>query len=228
MKIEAVLFDADGVILDSLDGAYWGQNRAVEILEKTERQGFLPKSAEELREFWRTHQRYREGVEALWPGIDFSRYIELYYRDVFPKEEVSFFPDVIEVLAWLREQALFLGIVTSRDRKSFNLKSKKAGLPLDLFDYIQTSEDYKACKPEPEVFDKVLALLRSQDITPDKVVYVGDSTDDFYATRLKPVPINFVGVLTGIATREDFLEAGVPEKCLVESIGGVIPHSLHS
>ena len=72
----------------------------------------------------------------------------------------------------------------------------------ETFDIIHGIEDTKVYKPDPKALEPMLAGLKKRGIT-----YVGDSLNDFYAAQAAGV--DFVGVIRGVTTENEFKEAGV-------------------
>jgi len=120
------------------------------------------------------------------------------------------FPDAIYALLQLGEYCGFLGMITSRRRES--LDKTLCGMldctecDVGVFHYIQALHDYPHYKPDPKVFDMVLAEIAWRGLT-GAVYYVGDAINDYLATI--GTPVVFIAVLTGSVSRQEFLEAGV-------------------
>jgi HAD superfamily hydrolase (TIGR01549 family) len=116
------------------------------------------------------------------------------------------FPDTIQTLQRVHSMAIMQGVVTSTTRESFSYDAENQGLPLNLFEHVQTQEDTPFHKPDPRVFDPSLEFLETYGITPEEVTYVGDALSDFEAAQA--VGFNFIGVEQGIVTAEEFRAAG--------------------
>lgn len=116
------------------------------------------------------------------------------------------FPDTIQTLQRVHSRGILQGVVTSTTRESFNFDAEFQGLPLNLFEHIQTQEDTPYHKPDPRVFEPSIEWLDTYGIERDEVTYIGDALSDFEAA--KAVGFNFIGVEQGIVTHEQFQEAG--------------------
>jgi len=91
-------------------------------------------------------------------------------------------------------------------------------IDLDMFFIIQGQEDCKHMKPDPRVFIPALTILEEEGIIPEEVVYVGDTVDHDLEPTLQYHPqIPFVGMVSGAADKEDFLEAGILKECIIDS-----------
>lgn len=80
-------------------------------------------------------------------------------------------PGVRETLAELRARGLHLGIVSNIDDDQLDHLLDVAGVRAD-FDAVLSSEQARACKPEPAIFEQALASARC---APHQAVFVGDS-----------------------------------------------------
>jgi len=128
------------------------------------------------------------------------------------------FPGAINALIELRKRYAFLGLLTSRRRESLEetLEGAFKGTEFDIgmLDHIQALHDYIYHKPNPRVFDRVLAKIRRRGIA-GTVYYIGDAMTDFEATI--GIQVVFIAVLTGPVSKEKFLAAGVDEKYIVDT-----------
>ena len=83
------------------------------------------------------------------------------------------YAEVGEVLTALQQRGYRLGIVSNW---SWNLREQVARVGLDgLFELIWASA-YAGCnKPHPDIFFQALALMGPPEVSPNRVLYVGDS-----------------------------------------------------
>lgn len=83
------------------------------------------------------------------------------------------YAEVRDVLAALQQRGYRLGIVSNW---SWNLRDRVAQVGLDgPFELIWASA-YAGCnKPHPDIFCQALALMGPPEVSPDRVLYVGDS-----------------------------------------------------
>lgn len=99
------------------------------------------------------------------------------------------------LLAGLRAQGLRLGVATNDAEAPARAHLDAAGVS-DLFDFIAGSDSGHGGKPAPGM---CLAFATQCDLTPERVVMVGDSTHDLLAGRA--AGMQTVAVLTGLADR---------------------------
>lgn len=96
-------------------------------------------------------------------------------------------------LSGLAARGLKLGLVTNDTEYGARAHLGSAGV-LEQFDFIAGYDSGHGAKPEAGA---LLAFARAMDLTPARVVMVGDSTHDLMAGRA--AGMHTLGVLTGIA-----------------------------
>ncbi|MTB63678.1 HAD-IA family hydrolase [Streptococcus sp. zg-86] len=70
----------------------------------------------------------------------------------------SLFPDVSKVLSYLREQKIELALASNTNRREIERALTEAGI-YSYFSYIFSGIECRACKPDPEVYEKACAAL---------------------------------------------------------------------
>lgn len=120
--------------------------------------------------------------------------------------EKELFAATIPVLHYLDKLGMKLGIITATTRLSFEHDLEVHKIPTHLLSYTQTSEETSFHKPDPRVFEPVLAWLAKEDIQPKEVLYIGDGLHDMKAAI--GAGFNFLGVQTGLVSADVFLETG--------------------
>lgn len=173
--IKAVLFDIDGVLIDSLEANFQFYRR---LLIKT---GYMPPTLQEYLPFMHntmegvvrniTHASDKEIQRMVGMGSEFSE--ELYPSDLLKT------PPYVESTIQKLYEDYHLGIVTSRVREHIYSMP-----PLtNLEKYFQVSVgfgDTMRHKPDPE---PLLFACKNLKIKPEETVYVGDAESDFLATK---------------------------------------------
>lgn len=198
--ITAVLFDVDGVLLDSmLSNAEWFR----EILGHF---GFVGPRDDEMYEYFSL------------PSDDIVRKFAL-NADEKKIEEIleygfSIASSKVDQLMRVPEHALDvvqklsrkykLGLVTSR-RKDF-MNEVYSRYPQDLFPTVVTIEETKKHKPDPE---PLLLAAEELNVPPEQCVYIGDMPSDVeagHAAGMKVIIYSKVTVPGADKQTEDFSE----------------------
>lgn len=119
---------------------------------------------------------------------------------------------VHDTIVALRQDGYKIGIVTSDTNKGVT-QFLEATQTKDLFDLVISTETHAEEKPSPKVLDP---LFEAYDVKPEQVVIVGDTANDMKTAINAQLGLS-IGVLTGIAKREELHEADV----IVESASEV-------
>ncbi len=97
-----------------------------------------------------------------------------------------------------KQNDLKTGILSSKKAYRINETLKKENM-LHLIDIVIGFENIEQHKPLPQGIDKIAKIL---DINKNEILYVGDSLVD--AQTAQNAKVDFIGVLTGTTTKEDF------------------------
>lgn len=98
----------------------------------------------------------------------------------YSSDQVKLFPEVLEVLRYLREKGFKLGLVTNTSCYGWEATNKKFLLD-SYFDYLALSFRLGRVKPEPEIFE---FIERESGFSGGEITMVGDSyKNDFEAPR---------------------------------------------
>ncbi len=194
LKVEAVIFDLDGTLIDSID-IYFA------IVENTLKRLDLPPvsrdrivAAAESENFkWEqvlpqeVINREADIIDKAWAVIN----------EIAPQmfaDNLCLIPGADRVLQMLSARGLKVGLVTSTQRHYLETKMqplKSRGLH-KLIEVIITSDDVAKRKPAA---DPLIMCARLLDIPPTNCVYIGDTATDMQAGRA--AAMHTVGVLTG-------------------------------
>lgn len=194
---KAVIFDHDDTLVGTIE-AKWAQHKHT---AKTWYDKEL--TDDEIKLHW--GKPLRKLVSLLYETDDVELAFEhiMEVRTDFPK---LLLPDTLPTLNVLHDAGLVLGLVTATSRFSLEHDLEELAIPAELFEYIQTEEDTNFHKPDARVFDPTKRWLDSQGIAPSQVTYVGDGLHD--AKAAQDSGFDFVGVETGLVTKEMFVDAG--------------------
>jgi len=207
MKLKAIIFDLDDTLWRTCHVSY---DRHVTMAKKL---GLRVPEESEFRSIW--GMTWQREVATLWPEQPFDSYREAYVKE-FEADEYPLHDGANEAVEFAKQKNLFLGIVTSRDRQSIAPRSKQNGFRLDLFDFVFTADDTPVHKPDPRVFEHPLKLLADKGVSAEETLYVGDLAIDYLAAKGNGMP--FIGVLSGFAEEQDFLDAGLAPDFLLPDV----------
>lgn len=168
MKLEpkALLFDMDGVLVDSLDSWWKALNASLENFNKPT----LSKK-EFIEKFWGRDLRYNLKRLNLDPEI------VGFCNNIYDEHigAVKIYPDTKKTLKKL--DGYKKGLITNTPKGCAMQILKKTSLK-DFFDVIMTSDDVKEGKPSPEIVVKACEAL---DVEPSNVLLIGDTDSDVKA-----------------------------------------------
>lgn len=196
MTPQALLFDMDGVLVDSFD--VW-----IAVMNETARRVGAPAiTAAQVRVTW------GKGIEAdrdiYYPGETLDR-IEAEFARAFPASlpELNVMTGARRIFPRLRELGIRTSVITNTPRDVATMVLEHAGLEPNA---LVGSTDVEKSKPAP---DMVIEACRRLDVEPARAVVVGDSIYDAGAALAAGVP--FIGfrmpdVETTIEELEDLFE----------------------
>jgi len=182
MRFAAVLFDLDGVLIDS--GEAWHRVVSRGLYEW----GYAPISRTAFR------ATFGQGVDAdqrqLFPGQTIDQIRALYER-AFADEiaAITLLPGAIEVLDELGRCGLLRAVVTNTPVELARRVLSAKGLDSRLEAVAAAGE--AAEKPAP---DLVLLALERLSVKPEQALYVGDSDSDLLAARAAGVVMAGLGL----------------------------------
>lgn len=197
VMIKAVVFDVDGVLIDS-------NETIVEAYQKTARKlGLRIPSPKEVTDLM--GRPLIEIVKALWANADVELYTEEYRRLFLDGDLII--PEIkgaVDVLRQIRGSGFKIGAVSGKIMFFIEKHLKEAGFDIDWFGTIVSFETTRKHKPDPE---PLIYAINKLDAKPEETVYVGDAISDYECA--KNAKVTYVAVLTGSLTREDLEKLGV-------------------
>lgn len=168
--IEAVVFDLDGVLVDSF---------------AVMRKAFTAAYAEVVGPGPAPFEEYNKHLGRYFPDIMRIMGLPLAMEEPFVREsyrlahEVTVFPGVAELLTGLRERGLRLAVATGKSGPRARSLLDQLGL-LPLFDHVIGSDEVARPKPAPDIVLRALDLL---DVPAGSAMMIGDAVTDLMSAR---------------------------------------------
>ncbi len=176
-KIRAVIFDIDGVLVDS-------EPLINEAAIKMFKEKGLTVQPEDFEPFVGAGEdRYIGGVaEKYHFPLDLAaakqRTYEI-YLDLAPAK-LKAFPGAYDLVLACRKRGLRVAVASSADKVKVAANLKKLGLPLDAWDAAVTGEQVTKKKPSPDIF---LFAARELSVEPEACTVVEDALNGIQAAK---------------------------------------------
>lgn len=201
--IEAFIFDVDGTLIDSNDfhaeawqKAFAKYGREISF-EKIRPQ--IGKGADTLLPVFLTERE----IEELGDEIAGERG-EIFKKEYMPR--VKPFPRVRELFQKIKDDGKRIALASSSNEDEVEAYKKIAGIE-DLVEKATSSDDAEESKPNPDIFEAALKLLKNPAL--ETVLVVGDTPYD--AEAATKAELKIVGVLSGGFAERDLREKGCVE-----------------
>jgi AHBA synthesis associated protein len=181
--VVGVLFDWDGVLLDSLGASFSVYNKIFARIgtRQLTQDEYLALQSPNWYDFYS-----KMGLPpAVWKEVD-DEWMRL-YREESPKLQ----PDASRCLSALKGAGCRLALVSNGSKARVEREVGDCGLG-GFFESVVCGETKEELKPSPVMLQKTLALL---GLRPSEAVYVGDSPADVQAARNAGIPS--IGVVRG-------------------------------
>ncbi len=171
-KIEAVIFDMDGVIIDSEPLYFKIQEQLFNDL------GFTV-SKQEYDTF------IGAGMQLMWEKLCSKHDLpftikqliimnnELIYNTFNNSDSLQAADDFISFLTYIKEKVIKTAVASSTSKKIINVILSKLGI-IQEFDVVISSEEVLQGKPEPDIFLEAATML---NVDPKKCIVIEDSTN---------------------------------------------------
>jgi pyrophosphatase PpaX len=173
-RIETVIFDVSGVLLDDLYAVWKADSEAYEAcgMGKIE-------SIESFKETFKLPIiEYHRSMGV--PDIVMPK-IEAAFRQAYPKyiSYIKIFPEVKTVLEKLRRENVRLAIASNIPSNFLSEHLQSFGI-IKYFDVTTGQDDCREQKPSPQ---PILVTLEKLRVKPERSAYVGDMEEDIVAAK---------------------------------------------
>ncbi|MFH0875045.1 MAG: HAD-IA family hydrolase [archaeon] len=211
METKLVIFDYDGVLVDSLPAV----REVYEIIAKE----FNIKNHKDCLQNWQSFFEldYKKTLKKwnITTAEDISK-VNLIFRKEMSLREMNVMPfrEISLVLKTLKENYT-LGIASNNFRKVLVPALKKNGL-IDYFDFIVGAEDGKL-KPDP---DLLYQIIKKAGVKKEEAVFVGDMDGDIEAGKMAGIK-KTIAVLYGWHAKYQLSGADTFISSPLELIGAV-------
>ncbi len=206
--IEAVIFDIDGTLVDTVDfhAQSWDQTfqHFGHHIPYDQIRAQIGKGSDKLMPVFFSLEELNKSDDDLSPTFgermrDYRR--ELYKREYHP--QIKAFPQVRELFLRIKADGKRIALASSATKD--DLATYKQILNVeDLIDAATTTSEVESSKPEPDVF--FVTLEKLGDVDPNNAIVVGDTPYD--AEAANKALLRTIGVLSGGFSEENLTKAG--------------------
>ena len=173
--IELVIFDMDGVLVDSEPAITYASMEALsEIGVKAEYDDFKPFTG-------MGDDKFIEGVAKKYgKEYDVKLKERAYQIYIEKKERVKVFESSKKLIEALIKQGLKCAVASASDLIKVQTNLSRIGIDVSVFAAIVTGSDVKNKKPDPEIFLKAAAFCKMQ---PEKAIVIEDAVSGVQAAK---------------------------------------------
>lgn len=177
MKLKAIIFDLDGTLVHTVPlYRYIVVGNALETLRVKDM------FKRDIDDFWFLGEEERKKIiEDVWkldPENQFWPAFRIYDTADLRRQHTEAYND-IDIFNFLKEKGIKTGIVTSAPRHILDLELSLLNHKFDSVIRAQLSENVKQ-KPDKDGLIKCMNQLR---VSPDEIIYVGNSIEDMKMAR---------------------------------------------
>ena len=175
--INAVIFDLDGVLIDSEPLHCRADNQVLTELGIDAPENYLDRFAG-----W-TNAAMWEAIKTDYPiakSIDELTEIQLHIKsDLLQKSDLKAIPGIVELLEEIKIMRIPIAVASSSPRQFIDSVVEKIGIE-QYFALMLSGEEVEHSKPEPDIFLKVAGLL---NVNPSECLVVEDSKSGTTAAK---------------------------------------------
>jgi HAD superfamily hydrolase (TIGR01509 family) len=206
--IEAVIFDIDGTLVDTVDFHAQSWERTFQHfghqIPYEQIRAQIGKGSDKLMPVFFSVEELNKSDDDQSPTKgermrDYRR--ELYKHEYHPR--IKAFPQVRELFLRIKADGKRLALASSATKDDLATYIQLLNVK-ELVDAATTTTEVESSKPEPDVF--LVTLDKLGGIAPDRVIVVGDTPYD--AEAASKANLRTIGVLSGGFSAENLRQAG--------------------
>lgn len=174
--IDTILFDMDGVLIDARDWHYEALNKALSVfglsisrIDHLTNFDGLP-TREKLK-LLTMERKFPEQLHDFVNELKQKYTLEMVYQYCSPCFAHEY------ALSKLRGSSIKLGLCSNSVRRSVELMTERANLD-QYFDVVLSNEDVTKSKPDPEIYIRAMAKLKSK---PERTLIIEDNENGLRA-----------------------------------------------
>lgn len=206
--IEAVIFDIDGTLVDTVDFHAQSWDRTFQHfghqIPYEQIRAQIGKGSDKLMPVFFSLEELNESDDG--QSSTFGERMRDYRRELYKREyhsRIKAFPQVRELFKRIKADGKRVALASSATKDDVATYKQIMDVE-DLIDAATTTSEVESSKPEPDVFFVTLDKLGS--IAPNNVIVVGDTPYD--AEAAGKANLRTIGVLSGGFPEENLRQAG--------------------
>ena len=206
--IEAVIFDIDGTLVDTVDFHAQSWDRTFQHfghqIPYDQIRAQIGKGSDKLMPVFFSLEELNKSDDD--PRLTFGERMRDYRRELYKREyhsRIKAFPQVRELFKRIKAEGKRVALASSATKDDVATYKQIMDVE-DLIDAATTTSEVESSKPEPDVFFVTLDKLGG--IAPNNVIVVGDTPYD--AEAAGKALLRTIGVLSGGFSAEKLRQAG--------------------
>jgi len=177
-----ILFDLDGVIVDTKDIHYKALNDAISLVDPK----YIITETEHVSRYDGLKTRTKLNMLSEEKGLPYIDHQKIYDKKqqltIYHFSQILTNEKMIEIFKFLRKEGYMVGCCTNCIRRTALVALAKVGV-IEYLDVIMTNDDVKNAKPHPEIYWNAMSIM---GCLPEETLIIEDSPQGLLAaTRSK-------------------------------------------